>query len=171
MKKFAYFTAIAASAICHIGATELGTKTNNLEMAISIKGNESTVSPGQDFILIIRYRNAATNQTFTMYNFNQTTLDSFGGVGVTVISPSGKDVSPHYNPGGGSGALVHIGPSETKQDELKLSDFIKLTEPGAYTITARKTYMSSHQKTREAVSNPLTVSVVPPGATNSKPKM
>lgn len=96
-----------------------------------------------------------------MYTFNQATIDPFGGVGISVTSPSGHDISPHYNPGGGSGAVIHLGPKQERQIEIKLSEFVKINEPGVYTITAKKDYILTGGKSAEAASNPLSISVVP----------
>lgn len=95
------------------------------------------------------------------YNAIQANTDAKAGLACVVISPSGKDVSPLYTFGGGSGAIATAEPNQTMQFEFALSQLCKLEEIGTYKITASKRTFGNADKAFVLTSNTLCVSVVP----------
>ena len=137
--------------------------TNNPPMPTGAKTGKNEVKAGEHFSLLVRIRNLSTNVTLNFYNAFQPNIGLGVGLACVVISPSGKDVSPNYSIGGGSGHFATEGPNQTTQFEFALSGLCKLKEIGTYKITARKSTSARHKGEKEFVltSNTLRVSVVP----------
>jgi len=143
-------------------ASEWGAVSNNVQMSISLK-----VVVGQSFSLRVRYQNLSTNQIVRMYISNYPYLESFGGMGFVVISPTGKDISPQEKTSGSySGGFARFGSNEVKEAEFPLGDVYKLNEIGDYHISAKKTLLIGTNSV-EVVSNPLLVSVVATNASST----
>ena len=167
MKKCIYCLSIfAVLATAHIYADTLtnnwGPVTNNIQMSICLESNKNEIRANESVNLIIRFRNLSTNISFYMHYSLQAQTDPRTGVYCTVVSPSGRDISPNTEKtyAGGSGAGALVGPNKMTEFDFRLSDLCKFNKHGTYKITAKKVVYVGGNKPIEVVSNTLGLSVV-----------
>ena len=140
---------------------EWGIVTNNIQMSIMLKDKAHEIHTNQAVIMVIRFKNTSTNESFIMYWMQSIKGDP--SISFTITTPSGKDISPKIdsNPTG-SAYFRRITPNEIVDMEIDMSRRCKFDEVGKYKITARRPLESvSDRKPFVVVSNPLYVLVTP----------
>jgi hypothetical protein len=153
---FIGFNALANS----IEANEWGNAANNIQIGISMKANNAQIKTNQSFSVSVRIKNLSTNDFFYFYLPLASTEND--PISFIVTSPSGKDKSPipplveH-----GSGANVNVPPNQIYSFEFNLGYLCKFDEVGTYKIIAKMNVSPTQDKNRWAISNPLSVTVVP----------
>ncbi len=131
-------------------------------MSIKLEDKETHIKARPTaYSLLIRYKNVSTNEPFDIYVVNGTVDDP--SYSFVVISPSGKDISPDMKKVQRpfSGADHQVAPGQIDEIKFNLNKYCTLDEVGTYKIFAKKTIWTNVNKTFEAVSNPLTVTVIP----------
>jgi hypothetical protein len=192
MKKYIYTIILTTLAVWQVFADDFktndwGSMTNKLQMAISIippnskaikklgpetnyiqslrpHGYTNEIRVNEAFSLLVRIKNSSTNEAYSSYVTIDANPDLRSGLACTVISPSGKDMSPHpaaTHTTFFSGSFIVVSPQQIGEFEFKLSDLCRLSEAGIYTITAKKEFRASEVTNRffTVLSNPLKVSV------------
>jgi hypothetical protein len=163
MKKYLYSSIMLAMLIgSQVFADTLQTKSgaisNNIQMSVSLKSGVNEIKTNQPVVLLIRFKNISTNETFRIYQANAIEYDR--GYTWVVISPSGNDISPNMEkiPVSESGGFIRLSPNQIKELEFNLSHLCKFDEIGTYKIVAKKTMLSpENQKPVTVVSNPLNI--------------
>lgn len=164
MKHFPFYLSLLATcfgAAGNLKADDWGELTNNFKMSIRLETIKAEIQTNQPCVLLIRYKNVSTNETFWVYE-NGTEYDP--AYSFTVISPSGKDISPDMNrfkPCDAT-AVRHVGPNQILQIKFNLSLLCKFNEEGNYKVIAKykEAFAFEKRKTFTVVSNPLSVLVV-----------
>lgn len=138
---------------------EWGAVTNGIQMSIGLKGDNQKLKTNQPVVLLICYKNVSSNETIVISNQKALSLDAT--YSFVVISPSGKDVSPNLPKSfAGSGEIYPVGPNQTKEFEVNLSQLCNFDEVGTYTIISKKLIIQFEhpkQKWFVVVSNPLNI--------------
>lgn len=147
-------------------ATEWGAVSNEVQMAISLKGDARAIETNEAFQLRVRVKNMGGTNVWSTLGVAPVNKRSLG-IECEIISPSGRDVSPV--PPKENYILPHfvglnVPPGKVEEFEFKLSDICKLDEVGTYKITAKKWIGRDKNQGWVVTSNPLFISVV---ATNS----
>ena len=143
-------------------ADDWGPATNGIQMSIRLKSKASEIKMNQPIMLSVCFSNISTNERFRIYRANAIEFDS--GYSWSVISPSGKDISPNMekireSESWGSFALL---PNKAIEFDFNLSHLCKFSEIGTYKIIGRKAIdFYGSNKSIKVVSNPLSVTVVP----------
>jgi len=160
MAKYFYSLIIIYQFACSLYADDWGPATNGIQMSINSTSRVDESKINQPIVLSVCFRNVSTNETFRIYQANAVEFDP--GYSWSVISPSGKDISPNMqkiNPSE-SGGFIPLLVNKTYQFQFNLSHICKFTEVGTYKIIAEKAiYSVKSRKTIVAVSNPLNVTV------------
>ena len=128
------------------------------EAQMSISGSNA-LKTNQQLTLTFRLRNLSAKERFTVFQSLAPQVNS-AGVVFSIISPSGKDVSPRPTISVGSAHFIRAEPNETIQFDFELTNVFKLTEIGTYKIVAKKAIISPLGSECELESNLLLVSVV-----------
>ena len=160
---FSMFVSLATGEIYADNITNSwGPVTNNIQMSISLEGGKNEIKANESFSLIVRIRNLSTNMSFAFHYTLQAQTDPRTGVYCTVISPSGREISPNTEKtyAGGSGSSGNVGPNKTLEFAFHLSDLCRFNKHGTYKITAKKVVRVDGNKPVEVVSNTLRLSVV-----------
>jgi hypothetical protein len=153
----AYSTSIGATNI-----NEWGPATNNLQMSISLEGNNNHIKCGEPANLICRYKNLSTNEVFSVYEFTGVVDDT--SYSFIITSPAGEHIKPFVKvQEPASGAYHFLRPGQIFEIEFDLGKVYKLDQVGTYTIIAKKSEMLLPGKSQafEVISNTLEVKVVP----------
>ena len=143
-------------------ASDWGATTNNIQMSVALKNGTNGVKAEQPIVLLIRYRNASTNQVCRIYRSNEIEYDP--GYTWSVISPSGNDLSPNPEKihASESGGFIRLPPNQIVGLEFDLSQICRFDEIGTYKIVAKKEIFSPEaKKPVTVISNPLNIVVVP----------
>jgi hypothetical protein len=144
-----------------LNTNEWGSPVNDIQLGIVFADGNSQIRTNQPFSLTVRIKNLSTNSQYCINLLNSATVNSNSFL-VTIISPSGKNISPVASPIlSFSGGFVCVSPLHILEYEFKLSDICRLNEFGTYKITAQRNVDASLRKKVWAVSNPLIVTVVP----------
>ena len=140
-------------------AADWGPISHNLQMEISLKGDNSDVQLGQKIILTAKYKNLS-NKTFIMYEYNGAVLDPSYDFKIT--SPSGHDTSPDMKKisPSDSGAVKPIAPGQIYEVNLDLSAVCKFETTGTYKIVITKQIQDESAAQFKVISNPLNVKVI-----------
>ena len=164
MKKYLYYSTMLAMLIVRqvfadtLQTNEWGAINNNIQMSVSLKSGVNEIKTNQAVLLVIRFKNVSTNETFRIYQANAIEYDR--GYSWVVISPSGNDISPNMEkiPASESGGFIRLSPNQIKELEFNFSHLCKFDEIGTYKIVAKKTLLSpENQKPVTVVSNPLNI--------------
>jgi hypothetical protein len=137
-----------------------------LELTRNLEPGETAIKIGVPIVVTLSFTNISTNSSTNDTAYMLTTpagAEFEGGYSFSVISPSGKRISPKsisY-----SGKTVHTGlvPSQMLTFALHLSDICDFDEVGSYTIivTRRMHNYSGEYSYFTVVSNPFTITIVP----------
>jgi hypothetical protein len=110
--------------------------------------------------LVIEYKNTSTNNNFTVYQ--AAVVEEDPSCFFSVMSPSGKNISPENRGFADSGAPLPLSPGQVNEYRFNLSKLCTFSEAGTYKIIARKAiYWPAKQHGFMVVSNPLDVKVLP----------
>jgi len=162
-KNYLYHAILALLTAVHTTAGEIktnawGPATNDVQMAIRLKGNPAQITTNEPVKLLICYRNVSTNRNFTIYRPHFIEHDP--GCFFKVISPSGMDI-PFERQFSQSGGPDPLAPNQTMEIDFNLSVICKFNEAGTYKIIARKAiYWPEKRQGFMVVSNPLDVTIV-----------
>jgi len=153
--------AVSTPVLAEDGNDQWGAETNGIQMSIKLSNGALEVKTNQPIKLVIRYRNVSTNESFPVSVGGHIEFDS--SFTWTIISPSGKDISPdmlfHANQWANWYTLK---PQKSKDVEYDLSVRCNFFESGTYKITLQKGISSdTTQRLFTVVSNPLNVTIVP----------
>jgi hypothetical protein len=167
MKTILAVTCIFACIVCrqaHAGDQRhksLLVETNGLHLSIKAKGGDKLINSNRVPILLIQYKNNATNNT---YGFRYSTpFERSAAYNFRVLAPSGKEIrmmTPNSEPNAHLGDLKLIQPQETVIIEFDPSKRFVLEESGVYTIQLQQSMMIFGGETNRtpsvvATSNPL----------------
>ena len=151
--------ALSVPAFAADESEQWGSVTNGIQISIRLSSGGTVINTNQPVRIIIHYKNISTNETFTItgkYNieFNSSYV-------WTVLSPSGKDVSPDlFSKAVQSVTWDKLKPLESMEAEYNLSVRCNFSEIGTYRITLNKGMGSdTSQKLFVVVSNPLNVTI------------
>ena len=133
MKTFVNYFLMLAVLICQQGCrqsnakdqSDWGAVTNNIQMSIRPESSADKITTNEPVKIQLRFRNVSTNETLVIFVANGTVYDP--RYSLSVISPSGKDISPDltkYSPE--SGLLMSIRPKQVAETELNLSSVCSL---------------------------------------------
>ena len=139
---------------------EWGPITNDVRMALIFKGKQASIKTNQPFSVLIRVNNLSTNRP---YVWGQALVNRPDTAGIfSVISPSGKDVSPTIPKVylRGSMVSIRVTPGETRDQEFNLGAFCKFEEIGTYKITLKR-YIGNPTNHGWMFANTINLSVVP----------
>jgi hypothetical protein len=175
MRKLAFTLFIFATLICQTLGTQIGltdkekeasandwgTLTYNTQISIGVDSDTNALKTNQDAQLLVRIKNLSTNEEYGVYV--QNAFLSTPGLSFTILSPSGKDVSPvFYKAFRGSGGNVWVHPNQINGFGFSIHEICKMDEVGTYKIILKmKRWTPDRRKSFEIVSNPLFVTVVP----------
>ena len=135
------FIEIVSMSVFHVLADDVkmdawGPITNDIQMMVCI-ADEKTLTTNQPLELLVSYRNLSASETFIIYNMKVVALDAT--YSFSVVSPSGKDVSPHASDSlNGSAENYPIVPGRKIDFEINLYHLCKFNEIGTYKITLKK---------------------------------
>lgn len=139
---------------------EWSAATNYLQMSISLDSDNGKIQTNHPCILLIRYKNISTNETFWVYESSEYNPD----YSIIVIAPSGKDISPDMKliKRSDSGSVLHAAPQKTVEIKFDLSKLCSFNDVGTYKVIVKNKDMFAYErrKTFTVVSNPLLISVV-----------
>jgi hypothetical protein len=170
MKNYTCCTALLALfAIARLAAAEprsgeWGALTNDLHMSINLEAAEGHVQLHEPVILLIRWQNLSPNKAWSFYQSHATERSPHFSFAVT--SPTGKDISPKPQFSHGSGSFVELGPEQSHEARLDLSNLCSFKEVGNYRIIMKCSvgnYLDTNRvsfRSIQLVSNPLTVTVL-----------
>ena len=137
-----------------------GPTNDSVQMSIGVKNSENPIKTNQPVLLSISFRNLSSDEAFRIYRANGIEYDP--GYTWSVISPSGRDISPRMKtiPSSESGVHLPLLPNGTNEFAFNMSYLCKFAERGTYKITGRKwIYSLRLKKPIEVVSNPLFVRI------------
>jgi len=166
MKTYLYYLSIFTTLFaCPVFADDINTNdwgalVNNVQMSIGLADDKQEITNNQPVILLIRFRDVSTNESFHIYSMN--TIQGDPQFSYVVISPSGKNISPKMDSSPtGSGQFIRITPNKVVKRRFDLSRVCKFNEIGIYKIVAKRWVNSTvDQKAYLLVSNPLNVPIV-----------
>ena len=176
MKKNIYYYLIAfvTVTVCAYASehatNDLRAATNNVQMTVSLAGNNKKIKYGEPLKLILRFKNISTNETFHFIQTREVT--EIADYSFVINFPSGRQVSLRKK------SLIvdsdtgpSIGPNETFERELEVNKVCQLDEAGTYKIIVQREIWGPLEKRKETgmvvevpmftiVSSPLFVQVV-----------
>jgi hypothetical protein len=165
MKKCFYGAVMSGMLVAYCGVArdlhsqQWGAMTNNVQMAISLKGGQKEIKTNQPLVLLIQIKNRSEKDNFVIYRRNW--IEGDPGFSFAVLTPSGKDISPKPVVGGGSGMLATLAPSRTMEIEINLGARCRFSEAGSYRVVAKREVLDPRTKQAfRVVSNELQVPVV-----------
>jgi hypothetical protein len=138
-----------------VGTNEWGASANDIQLYIGLQQGQTPIKTNEPFHLAIRIENNSTNQFFYFYTRNG--MVDGDPIFFTIISPSGKDVSP-VPPlvDVGSGGNINLPPKGVYRFSKGYCP-LQFSELGTYKISAKIKANDNDW----ADSNPLSVTVVP----------
>jgi hypothetical protein len=145
---------------------EWGAMTNNVRMSITLESGQGEVKTNEPVGLLIRIKNTSTIEDFLIVHRNRIEYDEL--FSFSVISPSGKVITPIHTGVGGSGTIGRLAPSETIVFKFNLSSRYKFEMAGTYRVVATREICARRRNNAsavaivpfEVVSNPMDVHVV-----------
>lgn len=151
--------ALSVSGLAADESEQWGAVTNGIQISIRLSGGMNVIKTNQPVIITIKYRNVSTNEVFPITGKYRIEFDS--SYVWTVISPSGKDVSPDmFSRADHSVTWDNLKPQESMEAEYDISVRCNFNEAGTYKITLNKGMSSiKSQKLFVVVSNPLNVTI------------
>jgi hypothetical protein len=133
-----------------------------LELSRNLKPGDTSINIKEPVILTIAFTNSSTNKIIYIYSFNAIEMESH--YSFTVVTPTGKRLSPFADPFyGGSGGVYRLGPHQTTVYDFNLSKLCSFDEIGTYTIVANRVidWLGGNETRFTTTSNPLTIKIVP----------
>lgn len=159
MKSIIAFFLILAKTTFSLSAAE---NTNNVvrpcnaEISIRLKEPAKENKTNEPIMLLVQITNLSTNETLMFRMENMPTDFTW-----TIISPSGKDLSPKASPIGVaiSGWFPKLKPNESREADFDLSSVFNFNESGTYKIAVKKEVFRLLPKREkcEIVSTPLDI--------------
>jgi hypothetical protein len=138
---------------------EWGDTNCNTQISIAAESFGSEFKTNEAIQLLVRIKNLSTNEVYSIAV--QGLITSTEDMSLVVISPSGKDISPHFQTGFRfSGGVVRVPPNRVDGFSFKLNDICEMNEVGTYKIVLKLSRFSKDRRqSSEIVSNPLHISI------------
>jgi hypothetical protein len=169
MKKTFIFFLQLSSLLIEQGFADIS--INDTQIVMSIIGSQSEFEAGKPVIMEISVKNSSTNGIrFFQANHHEDSSD----FNFLITTPSGKVVSSDtkrlYT---GSGVYIFVPPTQVQKIQFKLDTFPRLQQLGNYTVVLKlKLHLvgKESKKIFEAVSNPLSFTIIPPKYEMKEPR-